>query len=83
MGGLFEFESTDENELDGNETPLRSKKQIVDHRQYILMELQFVISTSKKFCYHSIPFHLWTQIQKNLPMSNFNLNSNLQIVKNV
>ena len=40
MGGLFEFESTDENELNGNETPLRSKKQIVDHRQSILMELQ-------------------------------------------
>ena len=39
MGGLFEFESTEE-ELNGNETPLRSKKQIVDHRQSILMELQ-------------------------------------------
>ena len=36
MGGLFEFEE----ELNGNETPLRSKKQIVDHRQSILMELQ-------------------------------------------
>ena len=64
MGGLFEFESTDELELNGNETPLRSKKQIVDHRQSILMELQkFVFSTSKEFCYHSTPFHLWTQIQ--------------------
>ena len=40
MGGLFEFESTDETSLNGKETPLRSKKQIIDHRQSILMELQ-------------------------------------------
>ena len=38
IGGLFEFEENLDD--DGSETPLRSKKQIVDHRQSILMELQ-------------------------------------------
>ena len=63
MGGLFEFESTDENELNGNETPLRSKKQIVDHRQSILMELQNSLNDPSLI--ESTPLVTTTQLKTN------------------
>lgn len=63
MGGLFEFESTDEMELNGNETPLRSKKQIVDHRQSILMELQNSLNDPSLI--ESTPLITNTQVKTN------------------
>ena len=59
MGGLFEFEE----ELDGNETPLRSKKQIIDHRQSILMELQNSLNDPSLI--ESTPLVTTTQVKTN------------------
>ena len=68
MEGLFGYDPEIEN---GCETPLRSKKQIIDQRQNILMELQN--SLNEPSLIESTPLVTQTQLKNNKNVTQFQL----------
>ena len=67
MEGLFGYPEVE----NGCETPLRSKKQIIDHRQNILMELQNSLNDPSLI--ESTPLVTQTQLKNNKNVTQFQL----------